>query len=71
MITIKDIDKAWDNYRAFKDTAEQHDFPKILMLDLKLIPFYEDLHKNWDERHAAIFMEALGKVGQHFGFSLC
>ena len=70
MLTLEYIDKAWASYEKFKETAEQHDFPYILMWDLKLIPLYEDLHKNWDEHHAEIFMKGMAIISGQFGFKL-
>lgn len=71
MITIEDVNKAWGNYEAFKDGAEQHDFLELFVTDVKLKPLYNDLKENWDDHHSEIFMEYLGKVGKHFGFALC
>ena len=71
MITIDDVKKAWANYEAYKDRAEQHEFTMLLMLDMKLVPLYNDLIKNWDESHAEIFMNFLKNVGEKFGFTLC
>ena len=68
MLTIEKIDEVWANYAEFKEQAEQHDFPRLLMFDLRLIPLYEDLHKNWDEHHAEIFMKGMKKVSEYFGF---
>lgn len=68
MLTIEKIDEAWANFDKFKETAEQHDFPTILMLDLRLKPYYDDLHKNWNEHHAEMFMRAMQKIGKHLGF---
>jgi hypothetical protein len=37
---------------------------------MKFEPLYNDLHKNWDEHHALIFMKWMQKVGEHFGFKV-
>lgn len=68
MITIEMIDEVWANFDKFKETAEQHDFPMILMIDMKSKPLYEDLHANWDEHHAFIFMKWMQDVANLFGF---
>ena len=68
MITIEKIEEAWSNYERYKETAEQHEFPTLLMLDMKVKPYYDDLHKNWDENHAKMFMALMQKIGKHFGF---
>ena len=71
MITIEDVNKAWSNYEAYKETAEQHEFLLIFMTDLKLVPLYKDLKENWNDHNAEIFMKCLGEVGKQFGFALC
>lgn len=68
MLTIETVEKAWANFDKFKETAEQHDFPRILMIDLRFKPFYDDLHKNWDEHHAEVFMNGMKQVSEIFGF---
>ena len=69
-ITIETVEKAWDNFAEFKRTAEQHDFPLILMIDLELRPLYDDLKDNWDKHHGELFLKALAMVGKHFGFEV-
>ena len=68
MITIELVDKAWANFDKFKETAEQHDFFSLFMLDVKLARMYNNLHVNWDENHALIFMQCMEKVAKQFGF---
>ena len=68
MITIEVVDEAWSNLNRFKETAEQHDFPKLLSIDTLLEPLYEDLHKNWDEHHAEIFMMWMFEFSKQLGF---
>ena len=68
MITVEKVEEAWANYERYKETAEQHEFPKLLMLDLKLKPFYDDLHKHWNEDHAKMFMDSMRRIGMHLGF---
>lgn len=68
MITIEVVDEAWSNLDRFKETAEQHDFPKLLSIDALLEPLYEDLHKNWNEHHAGIFMMWMLEFSKQLGF---
>lgn len=30
---MEEVNKYWDAYNAFKETAEQHDFVRLFMLD--------------------------------------
>ena len=70
MVTREMVEKAWNNFGEFKDRAEQHDFPLLLMVDLELRPLYDDLQDRWDPRHGKIFLKALAEVGRHFGFEV-
>lgn len=54
-MTIEYIDSLWSKFTEYKKRAEQHEFVKIVMFDAKLTPLYNDLHKNWDIRHAELF----------------
>lgn len=66
--TIKDVEATWAKWEKYKETAEQHEFPLILMLDMKLMRYYKDLHENWNEEHAKIFLRGLeNQVFPHFG----
>ena len=55
------VENLWKEFSEIKENAEQHDFPMLLMLDLKYTPFYEDLMQNWDEYHAQLFTYGLTK----------
>ena len=66
-MTIADIERVWQRYNKLRDEAEQHDFPFLMMWDAKLSWGYEDLHKNWDDHHAEIFMNGMNMVFTHFG----
>lgn len=68
MITIDIIEEVWRNFDEFKERAEQHNFPKLLQLDISLSWYYKDLHKNWDEEHGLIFMRAMQKIAKYYGF---
>lgn len=58
----KQVEEVWKKYNDFKETAEQHDFVKLVMLDSKLIPAYNDLQKNWNEDHAQKFINGMKNV---------
>ena len=56
------VEDLWKKYSDYKDIAEQHEFFKLFILDNKLIPFYNDLHENYDDNHADMFIRGLTKV---------
>ena len=58
----KQVEEVWKKYNDFKETAEQHDFAKLIMFDSKLIPAYNDLQKNWNEDHAQKFINGMKNV---------
>lgn len=68
MITIELIDEAWAEFDKYKETAEQHEFPMLLMMDLKLKPLYDDLHANWHVGHALTFMKFMAVLSDKLGF---
>ena len=68
--TIEHVDEAWNNFKKYTETAEQHEFVKLAMVQFKFEPYYIDLHENWDEHHAALFMKAMAEFGKHFGFKV-
>jgi len=61
------IEEMWKKYNSFKETAEQHDFVKLIMFDAKLIPAYNDLKKNWNEDHAKKFINGMNIVFNKLG----
>lgn len=67
-ITIEMVDEVWGNFDKYKETAEQHEFIMIALLDLRLQAMYNDLHTNWSEAHALIFMRLMKNVSERFGF---
>lgn len=69
-ITLETIEQAWKNYEQYKEHAEQHEFPDLLVTDFKFTPLYNDLKENWDEHHAEVFLKAFATVGKHFGFEV-
>ena len=58
----KQVEEVWKKYNDFKETAEQHDFVKLVMFDSKLIPAYNDLQKNWNDDHAQKFINGMNNV---------
>jgi hypothetical protein len=67
-MSMETVERLWKLWTDYKDRAEQHDFVSILMVDRKLIPLYEDLHKNWDQGHAEIFASMMREqVFPYFG----
>ena len=70
-VTFEQCKKAWDKFSAYKDRAEQHEFVDLLMIDLKFVPLYNDLVKNWDPDHGRIFLNGMDKVFAHFGIEGC
>lgn len=67
---MEEVNKYWDAYNSFKETAEQHDFIRLLMLDSQLIPAYNDLKENYCEEHAEIFIRGMKKVLASLGITL-
>lgn len=53
------VDKLWEKYESYKDTAEQHEFPLLVMFDSLLVPAYKDLNENWNEQHADSFIRGM------------
>lgn len=58
----KQVEEVWKKYNDFKETAEQHDFVKLVMFDSKLIPAYNDLQKNWNGDHAQKFINGMKNI---------
>jgi hypothetical protein len=53
------VEYLYNKYKQYKETAEQHEFPKLVVLDSLLIPAYNDLQKNWNEEHADSFIRGM------------
>ena len=54
-------------FQKYKENAEQHEFIRLAMYDSKLIPAYNDLHENYNDEHADIFIRGMKKVLLYFG----
>ena len=63
----EEVEELWRRYNQFKETAEQHDFVKLIMFDAKLIPAYNDLQKNWSDDHAQKFINGMHIVFDKLG----
>lgn len=59
---MEEIKRMWDAYEKYKETAEQHEFVRLFMMDARLVPAYNDLQKNYTEEHAEIFKRVMKKV---------
>ncbi len=56
----------WEVLNKYKETAEQHEFPKLMTVDIMFGPAYNDLQKNWDEKHAELFIKGMKMVFEKF-----
>ena len=39
----------------YKEVAEQYEFPKLLVADMRILPSWKDLKEHPDKEHARIF----------------
>lgn len=56
------VEELWNKYEQFKETAEQYQFPLLVLYDSKLMPAYRDLQENWNEEHADIFIRGMQNI---------
>lgn len=66
---MQTVEKLWKAFENYKENAEQHEFVSLAMYDLKLTPAYNDLHENYNEEHADIFIRCMKKVLTSFGIN--
>lgn len=59
---MDEINRLWQLYNDYKETAEQHEFVRLFLLDTRLIPAYNDLTAHYSEEHAEIFERVLRNV---------
>ena len=59
--------KYWDVFSKYKETAEQHEFPTLLLLDLYLTPRYKLLINNFDEEKGVKFIKGMEIVFKELG----
>lgn len=68
---MRDAEKCWAAFERYKETAEQHEFAKLFVADLKIVPAYKDLKSYPDEGHAELFVRAMRKfLKQNFGIEV-
>lgn len=70
MSKMEQVEYLWDKYNDYKETAEQHEFVKLLFFDVNLNPGYKDLHENYCDEHADIFIRCLTNVLNNLGVKL-
>lgn len=68
MQTMQDVDAVMEKWRQTKERAEQHDFPYILYWDMRFELLYKDLKRQWNDRHAALFIKGVEKITQQLGY---
>lgn len=59
--------KYWNIFSEYKKSAEQHEFPTLLLLDSYLTPRYKSLINNFDEEKGAKYIEAMEMIFKDFG----
>ena len=64
---MQTVEKLWNAFEKYKENAEQHEFIRLAMYDSKLLPAYNDLHENYNDEHADIFIRGMKKVLLSFG----
>ena len=64
---MEKVEYLWKKFDEYKERAEQHEFIGLFLLDRRLVPAYNDLHENYDEKHAEMFIirmiEVLNSLG--------
>ena len=69
-VTLEHVENAWGSFKKYTETAEQHEFVGLALVQMKFEPLYNDLHENWDEHHAGVFLKWMRKIGEHYGFKV-
>lgn len=64
---MNEVNSLWDKYLNYKVTAEQHEFVQLFILDMKLVPMYNDLKAHYNEDHAKIFIKVMKQVLKSLG----
>lgn len=64
---MEEVNRLWSAYEKYKETAEQHEFFKLLMIDSKVIPLYNDLKENYTEEHKNIFVRGMREILKSLG----
>ena len=55
------VDKLYNKFKTYKNTAEQNELPIIYQLDIFITKAYNNLQKNWNDKHADIFIKGIEK----------
>ena len=66
-ITIEEIKTCMQKWEKYKETAEQHAFVDIYVLDRWITIMYEDICQRWDDEHAKILMKYFDAAFKKFG----
>lgn len=61
------VEYLWERFDKYKETAEQYEFLKLFILDMRIVPYYDDLKENYTEEHAEIFIRVMIKVLNSLG----
>ena len=67
---MNEIERLWALYEQYKETAEQYEFPMLLLYDMTLIPQYNQLRENYDEEKAKLLIKNLKFVLNKFTVSI-
>ena len=67
---MDEVNRLWNAYNQYKEEAQPYEFAYLVVLDMQLIPKYNDLKENYTEEHAEIFKRAMRKVLNHLGVRL-
>lgn len=67
-ITVQDCDELYDKFKKYTETAEQHEFPRLAMINFKLNATLPQLRASGvvkDQREArAMFRVVLKTIGE-------
>lgn len=61
--------KYWNLYSKYKETAEQHEFLTLLMLDKYLNPRYKSLINNFNDEKGEKFIKGMEEIFKNFGIN--
>ena len=59
--------KYWNIFSEYKKSAEQHEFPTLLLLDLYITPRYKSLINNFNEENGVKYIEIMEIIFKEFG----
>ena len=67
MITIQDCKKLYDKFKEYTETAEQHEFPMLLKVDLMIQSSLEKWKEEVHQEEAAAMFRVVKKL---FGITI-